>query len=68
MFSNIDEQIQQSNGQPISRVQRLLRALGVFGVTTILFGSLYLVRRVRHGRGSTGSPSRLPELQLLDNP
>ena len=42
MFSNIDDQIQQSNGQPVSRVQRLLRALGVFGVTTVLFGSLYL--------------------------
>ena len=42
MFNNIDEQIQQTNGQPISRVQRLLRALSVVGVTTILFGSLYL--------------------------
>ena len=68
MFSNIDGQIRQTNGQPLSRMHQLLRALGVFGVTTILFGSLYLVRRVRHGRGSTGSPSRLPELQLLDNP
>ena len=42
MFSNIDDQIRQTNGQPISRAQRLLRALGVFGVTAVLFGSLYL--------------------------
>ena len=42
MFSNIDDQIQQTNGQPASRAQQLLRALGVFGVTTVLFGSLYL--------------------------
>jgi hypothetical protein len=31
MFSNIDDQIQQTNGQPLSRTQQLLRALGVFG-------------------------------------
>ena len=42
MFSNIDDQIQQTNGEPVSRVKLLLHALGVFGVTTILFGSLYL--------------------------
>ena len=42
MFGNIDDQIQQTNGQPVSRIHQLLRALGVFGVTTILFGSLYL--------------------------
>jgi hypothetical protein len=42
MFSNIDDQIQQTNGQPVSRMQQLLRALSVVGFTTILFGSLYL--------------------------
>ena len=42
MFSNIDDQIQQTNGQPVSRMQQLLRALSVVGVTTVLFGSLYL--------------------------
>jgi hypothetical protein len=42
MFSNIDDQIQQTNGQPVGRMQQLLRALSVVGVTTILFGSLYL--------------------------
>jgi hypothetical protein len=42
MFGNLDDQIQQTNGEPVSRVKLLLRALGVFGVTTILFGSLYL--------------------------
>ena len=42
MFSNIEDQIQQTNGQPVSRTQHLLRALSVVGVTTILFGSLYL--------------------------
>jgi hypothetical protein len=42
MFGNIDDQIQQANGQPVSRMQQLLRALSVVGVTTILFGSPYL--------------------------
>ena len=42
MFSNIDDQIRQTNGQPVSRTQQLLRALGVVGMTTVLFGSLYL--------------------------
>ena len=42
MFSNLDDQIQQTNGQPVSRTQQLLRVLGVVCVTTILFGSLYL--------------------------
>ena len=42
MFSNIDDQIQHANGQPVNRIQRLLRALGVLCVTTALFGSLYL--------------------------
>ena len=42
MFSNIDDQIQKTNGEPVSRMQQLLRALTVVGVTTILFGSLYL--------------------------
>ncbi len=42
MFGIIDDQIQQTNGQPISRMQQLLRLLGVIGVTTVLFGSLYL--------------------------
>ena len=42
MFNNIDDQIQQSNGQPASRARQLLRVLSVVGLTTILFGSLYL--------------------------
>jgi hypothetical protein len=42
MFSNIDDQIRQTNGQPLSGMQQLLRAVGVVGVTAILFGSLYL--------------------------
>jgi len=42
MFGNIQDQIQQANGEPVSRIQQLLRALSVVGVTTILFGSLYL--------------------------
>jgi hypothetical protein len=42
MFSSIDDQIQQTNGQPVDRMQQLLRALSVVGLTTILFGSLYL--------------------------
>ena len=42
MFSNIDDQIQQTNGQPVSRMQQLLRAPSVVGVTTVLFGSLRL--------------------------
>jgi len=42
MFGNIDDQIQQTNGQPLSRMQQLLRALSVVGLTSILFGSLYL--------------------------
>lgn len=42
MFSNLDDQIQQTNGQPVSRTQRLLRVFGVLGVTSILFGTLYL--------------------------
>ena len=41
MFTNIDDQIQQTNGQ-VNRMQQLLRALGVVAVTAILFGSLYL--------------------------
>ena len=42
MFSNIDDQIRQTSGQPVSRMQQLLRALSVLGLTAILFGSLYL--------------------------
>ena len=42
MFSNIDDQIQQTNGQPVNRIQPALRALSVVGVTTVIFGSLYL--------------------------
>jgi hypothetical protein len=42
MFGNLDEQIQQTQGQPVSRTQWLLRALSVICVTTLLFGSLYL--------------------------
>lgn len=42
MFSNLDDQIQQTSGHPVSSVQQLLRVLGVVGVTTVLFGSLYL--------------------------
>jgi hypothetical protein len=42
MFGNIDDQIRQTNGQPAGRMRQLLRALSVVGVTTILFGSLYL--------------------------
>ena len=42
MFDNIDDEIQQTNGQPVNRIQQLLRALSVVGVTTVLFGSLYL--------------------------
>ena len=41
MFGNIDDQIQQTNGQPVSRMQQLLRALSVVGLTTSFFGSLY---------------------------
>jgi len=43
MFGNIDDQIQQTNGQPVSRIQHFLRLLGVIGVTTVLFGGFYLV-------------------------
>ena len=42
MFGNIDDRIQQTNGQPVNRIQQLVRVLSVVGVTTILFGSLYL--------------------------
>jgi hypothetical protein len=42
MFNDLDDQIQQTNGQPVNRMQHLLRVLGVVGVTTVLFGSLYL--------------------------
>ena len=42
MFGNIDDQIQQTNGQPVNRMRQLLRALSVVGVTTVLFGSLHL--------------------------
>ena len=42
MFGNLDDQIQQTNGQPVSRMQQVVRVLGVVGVTTVLFGSLYL--------------------------
>lgn len=42
MFSNLDDQILQIGGQPVSRVQHLLRVLGVLSVTAVLFGSLYL--------------------------
>jgi hypothetical protein len=41
MFSNLDDQIQQTNGQFVSRTRQLLRVLGVACVTTVLFGSLY---------------------------
>jgi hypothetical protein len=42
MFSNLDDQIHQANGQPVGRTQQLFRILGVVSVTTVLFGSLYL--------------------------
>lgn len=42
MFANLDDQIQQTNGQPVNRRQQVLRNLGVFCVTTVLFGGLYL--------------------------
>jgi hypothetical protein len=42
MFSNLDDQIQQTNGQSASRTRQLIRFLGVVCVTTVLFGSLYL--------------------------
>jgi hypothetical protein len=42
MFSTIDDQIEQTNGQPVSRTQKLLRVLGMVGVATLLFGGLYL--------------------------
>jgi hypothetical protein len=42
MFGNLDDQIRQTNGQPGSRTQQLLRILGVACVTTVLFGSLYV--------------------------
>jgi hypothetical protein len=41
MFSNLNDQIQQTNGQVVSRTRQLLRVLGVVCVTTVLFGSLY---------------------------
>jgi len=42
MFSNLDEQIQQTQGRNVSPASRLLRLLSVLGLTTVLFGSLYL--------------------------
>jgi hypothetical protein len=42
MFSSLDELVQQTDGQTVSRKKQLLRALTVFCVTTVLFGSLYL--------------------------
>jgi hypothetical protein len=42
MFSSIDDQIEQTNGQPVSRTRKLLRVLGLVCVTTLLFGGLYL--------------------------
>lgn len=42
MFSNLDDQIQQTNGQPFSLTRQLLRVAGVVCVTSVLFGSLYL--------------------------
>jgi hypothetical protein len=42
MFTNLEDQIRQTNGQPVSRMRHLVRILGVVGVTTVLFGSLYL--------------------------
>jgi hypothetical protein len=40
MFSDIDDQISQTNGQPVSHTHQLVRALSVVGVTTSFFGSL----------------------------
>jgi hypothetical protein len=42
MFNNLDDQIQQTKGQPASRARQLLRVIGVVCVTIVLFGSLYL--------------------------
>ena len=42
MFDNLEDQIQQTNGQAVSRTQHLLRVVVVVCVTTVLFGSLYL--------------------------
>ena len=42
MFSNLEEQIQQTNGQHLSWTRHLIRVSSVVCVTTVLFGSLYL--------------------------
>jgi hypothetical protein len=42
MFSSLDDQIQQTNGQPVSLTRQMLRVLGVICAATVLFGSLYI--------------------------
>ncbi len=41
MFSSIEDQIQKINHHPTSRMQQMLSALAVIGVTAVLFASLY---------------------------
>ena len=42
MFSSLEDQIQHTNGQPVSLTHQLLRVLGVICVASVLFGSLYV--------------------------
>ena len=42
MFGNLEEQIEQAHGHAVNPTMRVLRRLGVLGLTAVLFGSLYL--------------------------
>ena len=42
MFSNLEEQIEKAHGHATNPTTRVLRFLGVLGLTAVLFGSLYL--------------------------
>jgi hypothetical protein len=42
MFSELDDQIQETSGTSVTWKEQLLRAMSVLVLTTLLFGSLYL--------------------------
>jgi len=42
MFESLDQQIQEAEGTPPTITQRILRYLGVFAVTVVVLGALYM--------------------------
>jgi hypothetical protein len=42
MFNNLDEQIENTQSGPLTKIERLIRLAGVAILSVLLFGGLYL--------------------------